>query len=74
MMVGGGVHPLTKLGTLLVFVNRMTNRYRHSMRLYDHDYGAPGYYFVTICTDGKINFFGNLKDKRVILSEVSHMI
>ena len=47
----------------------MANTNRRSIRLHGHDYCAPGYYFVTICTASKIRFFGYLKDNRVILNE-----
>ena len=39
------------------------------MRLRGHDYSAPGYYFVTICTEGRMHFFGRLRANRVILNE-----
>jgi putative transposase len=47
----------------------MTNRFRRSIRLRGYDYCSSGYYFVTVCTYGKINFFGELKDNRVILNK-----
>lgn len=32
----------------------------HSLRLQKQDYGANGYYFITICTQNKTNFFGEI--------------
>ena len=31
------------------------------MRLKDRDYGASGYYFITICTHNRENYFGNIE-------------
>ena len=37
------------------------NKYRiESTRLPHHDYAANGWYFVTICTKDKLDFFGNI--------------
>ena len=47
------------------------NKYRvETTRLPDYDYSGIGYYFVIICTKDKIPFFGNIKDEKVILSEI----
>jgi putative transposase len=35
---------------------------RSSLRLKGYDYPSPGAYFVTICTDQKICYFGNIVD------------
>jgi len=34
------------------------------------DYASPGWYFVTICTRGRIPYFGRMVDRRVQLSEI----
>jgi len=45
---------------------RCQNRYRiPSSRLPGHDYGAPGGYFVTICTKGRRWFFGDVVGGKV---------
>lgn len=41
------------------------NHFRHqrrSIRLKDYDYSQPGSYFVTICTLGQINLFGDVEE------------
>lgn len=43
---------------------------RHSIRLRDYDYSSGGYYFVTICTYGRICYFGDIRDCVVSLSPV----
>lgn len=32
--------------------------YKKSIRLKDYDYSAPGYYFITLCTDNRKNLLG----------------
>jgi len=32
-----------------------------STRLKNRDYGAPGYYFITICTQNRENYFGHVE-------------
>ena len=34
------------------------------------DYGRNGIYYVTICTGGRECYFGDIEDKKVILSEI----
>ncbi len=41
-----------------------------SSRLSNWDYTNPGIYFVTICIDADICWFGNVRNKIVILSEL----
>jgi putative transposase len=46
------------------------NKYRvESSRLICHDYSSCGKYFITICTNGKIHWFGNILNHEMILSE-----
>ena len=33
---------------------------RKQLRLKHYDYSQPGYYFVTICSQDKLNIFGNI--------------
>ncbi|MDP3582795.1 MAG: transposase [Ignavibacteria bacterium] len=42
---------------------------RKSPRLKEYDYSIPNYYFVTICADGKLNFFGNVTGESVELNK-----
>jgi REP element-mobilizing transposase RayT len=34
--------------------------HRRSIRLRGHDYSSPGWYFVTLCTEGKLHVFGEV--------------
>jgi len=43
---------------------------RQSIRLKNYNYAANGYYFVTICTQGKQCFFGNVVGGKMQLSTV----
>lgn len=38
-------------------------------RLTNFDYSVPNYYFVTVCTQDKIECFGNIVDGKISLSE-----
>jgi len=50
---------------------RFRGRYRiSSTRLPDHDYGDPGWYFVTICTQDRRCHFGDVVDGHVQRSPI----
>ncbi len=38
-------------------------------RLRDFDYSNSGYYFLTICTKNREEFFGRIENERMILNE-----
>jgi REP element-mobilizing transposase RayT len=38
------------------------------MRLKDYDYSSGGYYFITICTKDKAQYFGKIEKDEMILS------
>lgn len=40
------------------------------MRLQNYDYSSGGYYFITICTKNKTQYFGQIRNDKVILSEI----
>ncbi len=43
------------------YMEKYQNKYRiDTTRLKNHDYGANGFYFVTICTHNRENYFGNI--------------
>ena len=42
---------------------------RKPNRLRNYDYSQGGYYFVTICTQGRIEFFGTIQDGVIVLNE-----
>ena len=44
--------------------------HRQSIRLKSHDYSQEGYYFVTICTKNKIEYFGEIINGKMILNEM----
>ncbi len=51
------------------------NKYRiESTRLKGWDYSRDGYYFVTICTQDKKYFFGDIVDEKVRLSAIGEMV
>lgn len=53
------------------------NRYRiESSRWLNWDYATAGAYFVTICTDGRRHFFGNIDrlSKEVVLSDIGRIV
>lgn len=55
--------------------NRFRNLYRiSSNRLKSFDYSSPGYYFVTICTKEQKNYFGEIKDHIMKLSNIGHIV
>jgi REP element-mobilizing transposase RayT len=43
-------------------------RRRPTLRWKGHDYAAPGYYFVTICTQDHNSYFGEIVDKTMRLN------
>ena len=56
----------------------MFSKYRdkcryNSLRYTGRDYSLPGKYFVTICTQGKKKWFGNVINSKMYLSEIGHI-
>ena len=50
---------------------RFHDKYRiPSARLRNWDYGWNAMYFVTVCTQGRENYFGEIVDGKMILSEI----
>src|SRR4030042_2350936 len=47
---------------------------KKSMRLHYYDYSSNGYYFVTICTKNKINYFGNIENERIKLNNYGKIV
>lgn len=47
---------------------------RKSLRLATWDYSTPWWYFVTICTCGHKNYFGEIKNGKVILNELGEIV
>jgi len=49
-------------------------RDRKLNRLEDFDYSAEGYYFVTICTKNKIEWFGKIKNSEMVLNQYGKVV
>ncbi|MCL2341773.1 MAG: transposase [Firmicutes bacterium] len=43
-------------------------------RLKNYNYSGNGYYFITICTQYRLNLFGEIKDNQVVLNTAGKMI
>ena len=53
---------------------KFKNKYRiKSDRLQGWDYGTPGYYFVTICTQNRMRWFGEVTGDKIVLSAVGEI-
>jgi putative transposase len=48
--------------------------HRRSIRLKGYDYSSAGYYFVTICTNGRLEFFGEIVEGKTKLSNGGEMV
>jgi len=48
----------------------MLHRERRENRLWNFDYDSNGCYFITICTKDRKNYFGEIVDKKMNLSEI----
>jgi len=54
---------------------KFQNKYRiPSARLRNWDYSADGIYFITICTANHECYFGEIADKKMILSEIGSLV
>jgi putative transposase len=47
---------------------------RHSIRLRGYDYRQAGAYFITICTQNRICFFGDIADGKMMLNDAGRMV
>ena len=43
--------------------------HRKSIRLKGYDYSKSGLYFITICTYGGLNIFGEIENGEMVLNE-----
>jgi putative transposase len=48
--------------------------HRRSVRLTGYDYSQAGYYFITVCTQGKRRLFGEIENGQMILNDAGKMI
>jgi putative transposase len=53
--------------------DRVNNR-RHSLRLKDYDYAAPGAYFVTICAKDRLPLFGDVIEGDMRLTDYGRIV
>ncbi|SFB76564.1 hypothetical protein SAMN05421780_101363 [Flexibacter flexilis DSM 6793] len=55
-------------------MDKFNNKYRiASARAYFWDYGWNAAYFVTICTQDRINWFGKVLDGKMVLSDIGEI-
>ena len=54
--------------------SKSNTRNRRSIRLRDYDYSRPGAYFVTICTKGHVNIFGDIVGGEIKLNELGKIV
>lgn len=48
--------------------------HRRSIRLKDYDYSQTGAYFITIVTQHRAHFFGEIIDGEMVLNDVGLMV
>ena len=59
---------------ILGMEEKFKGKYRiGSTRFKGWDYSSDGYYFVTICTRGREEFFGKIENEKMILNEMGKM-
>jgi putative transposase len=49
-------------------------RNRRSVRWKRYDYTSAGFYYVTLCAEGRQCIFGEIRDGAVVLNEVGHLV
>ena len=55
-------------------MEKFKNKYRiPSTRLQSWDYGANGAYFITICTQNREHFFGEISDEKMQLNDLGQL-
>jgi len=52
----------------------MIIHHRRSIRLKNYDYSQPGSYFITLCTIGKSQLFGEIIDGEMVLNDVGKTV
>lgn len=56
-------------------MEKFRNKYRiKSARASWWNYANNGYYFITICTAGREHLFGEIKNKKMLLSEIGKIV
>jgi REP element-mobilizing transposase RayT len=55
--------------------NKFQNKYRiPSARLQNWDYGWNAFYFVTICTQNREHYFGEIENDEMIFSDIGKIV
>jgi REP element-mobilizing transposase RayT len=55
--------------------NKFQNKFRiPSARLQNWDYASQGAYFITICSKDRVHYFGEIKNKKMILSKLGTIV
>ena len=52
----------------------MNDYNRKPNRLQDYDYSHAGYYLVTICTQDRVNYFGEIAKARMQLNDIGRIV
>ena len=52
----------------------MNNHNRKPNRLKDYDYSQTGYYLITICTQDRVNYFGEIEKEQIQLSDIGQIV
>ena len=47
---------------------------RRSIRLKGYDYSRPGFYYVTICTQDRVERFGTVSDAKMVLNDAGKLV
>jgi len=75
LCISGSMSDMTTADPFLGDLSKFKKKYRiPSTRLKDWDYSSPGLYFVTICTKGRLHWFGEIKDGEMELSEAGKIV
>jgi putative transposase len=45
-----------------------------SLRLHNHDYTQPGYYFITLCINNRERLFGFISQRNIVLNEYGFIV
>ena len=52
----------------------MVIHHRKQIRLKKYDYSLSGYYFLTICTKNRQEYFGNIIDNKIVLNKYGEIV
>ncbi len=56
-------------------MDKYKNKYRiETTRLQNWDYGSSGAYFITVCTQNRLHYFGEISAGKMQLSEIGKIV